>query len=166
MIKYTCLLFMIVSLISGGAGIAHGRDAVVVRCNDLIEQAQEYDGQNVIVEGEAVGPILRQGTFAWVNIGGNDTAIGIWVPASLASQVTSTGSYAMRGDDIRCNGVFHRACAEHGGDLDVHATALEVVRNGYSVHHPVTKNKKRLVLLWICAALCGSLAAVKKHYWP
>ncbi len=34
-------------------------------------------------------------------------------------------------------GILHRACAEHGGDLDLHAATVEVVLRGRAVGHPV-----------------------------
>ncbi|MHB8896748.1 MAG: hypothetical protein ACYC99_16460 [Candidatus Geothermincolia bacterium] len=38
--------------------------------------------------------------------------------------------YKYKGSTVRVVGVFHRACEQHGGDTDIHADAVEVLRKG------------------------------------
>jgi len=102
-----------------------------VSINDLIENAKEYDGKEVVLEGEVIGGILDRGEDVWVNISdGNNSAIGIYMSKELSAVITTTGNYKTSGDRIRIVGIFQRACKDHGGDLDVHGSSVELVSKG------------------------------------
>lgn len=102
-----------------------------VSINDLIENAKEYDGKEVVLEGEVIGDILDRGDDVWVNISdGNNSAIGIYMSKELSAVITTTGNYKTSGDRIRIVGIFQRACKDHGGDLDVHGSSVELVSKG------------------------------------
>ncbi len=102
-----------------------------VSINDLIENAKEYDGKEVVLEGEVIGDILDRGEDVWVNISdGNNSAIGIYMSKELSAVITTTGNYKTSGDRIRIVGIFQRACKDHGGDLDVHGSSVELVSKG------------------------------------
>src|SRR4030042_3478129 len=73
---------------------------------------------------------MRRGNHVWLNLLDGGGAIGIWVKRGDMAIVAYFGSAAARGDTLRVRGIFHRSCAEHGGDLDIHASALEVVARG------------------------------------
>ena len=47
------------------------------------------------------------------------------------------GDYDHTGDSVLVTGVFHVACDEHGGDMDIHATSLEVIEPGATRQHPL-----------------------------
>lgn len=114
-----------------------GRSALPeVSSSDLIERAREWDGQTIVYRGEAVGEVMRRGRFAWVNLHDGASAIGVWFPFRFAERIKILGDYFHSGDIVRITGVFHRACAEHGGDLDIHAVALEKVADGSPREHP------------------------------
>jgi len=51
-------------------------------------------------------------------------------PGRPAARVTHAGGRLARGDTVEVTGVLHRACPQHGGDLDLHATRLEVLTTG------------------------------------
>ena len=65
------------------------------------------------------------------------------------------GDYRNEGDAVRVTGEFHAACREHGGDMDIHATGLEVVREGHAVTHRLNTGR-----LWVglgLLAIAGTL---------
>lgn len=105
--------------------------------SDLIDNAEEYDGQDVIYIGEVIGDILYRGDYVWINVSDGSNAIGIWADADDIKQIGFVGRYTVHGDTIRITGVFNRACAEHGGDFDIHASKIEIVEKGYLVTHAV-----------------------------
>lgn len=112
--------------------------------NGLIDRAKDYDGQTVVYKGEVVGDILYRGDYAWLAVSDGANTIGCYVTKAQAEQVTFVGSYGKRGDTVRVQGVFHRACAEHGGDLDLHADTVTVIAVGGLVNLP--QNKLVIVL--------------------
>ena len=108
-----------------------------VSSDDLIDRAAELDGQTVVYTGEVIGDILPRGDHTWLNISDGSNAIGAWVQTAAIGDVTLAGRYDRHGDEVRVTGVFHRACREHGGDLDIHADTVELVSAGYAVTHAV-----------------------------
>ncbi|MDD3086961.1 MAG: DNA-binding protein [Candidatus Omnitrophica bacterium] len=118
---------------------------------ELINRASEYEARTVTYKGEVIAEVMRRGDFAWVNLHDGDNAIGIWVPLALIDEITYTGSYKAKGDIIEVSGIFHRACPEHGGDLDIHALSLRKIESGKltpEVINPL-RLKQALVLLGI-----------------
>ena len=102
-----------------------------VASSELIERAKAYDGKIVIYQGEIIGEIMKRGKFAWLNINDGQNALGIWIHRGLLKNISPAGgSYFKRGDIVAVSGVFSRACREHGGDLDIHATALVLIASG------------------------------------
>ncbi len=104
---------------------------------DLIENADAYDGRTVVFEGEAIGDRLERGDHVWVNVSDGANAVGVWAPASMLPPSLVLGRYGVVGDRLRIVAVFHRACAEHGGDFDLHALSAEVVSAGRATPPPV-----------------------------
>ncbi|MDD5408824.1 MAG: DNA-binding protein [Candidatus Omnitrophica bacterium] len=125
--------------------------------SELIGKAKEYDAKLVTYTGEAIGDIMLRGEFAWVNINDGDNALGVWMNVSLAKEINFTGSYKTRGDRVEVTGIFHRACPEHGGDLDIHAQSLRKLGVGRTVNQRLNLDKKNLsiflfgalILIWI-----------------
>jgi len=125
--------------------------------SELIGNAKEHDGKPVTFTGEAIGDIMLRGEFAWVNINDGDNALGIWMSAALAKEINFTGSYKTRGDKVEVTGIFHRACSEHGGDLDIHAQSLRKLGDGRIVNQKLNLDKRNLsislfgalILIWI-----------------
>lgn len=113
---------------------------------DLIENAEEYDGREVIFRGEVVGDVMVRGDYAWVTVNddrysvealkeagklrGGNSGLGVWLPAAEADQVTVVGRYDTVGDYVEVRGAFNADCVEHGGDVDIHASSLEVLAPG------------------------------------
>jgi hypothetical protein len=96
----------------------------------LIAKARELDGREVDFAGEAIGEPMRRGDHVWLNLLDSSGAIGIWASRADLPAIRFFGSSAAQGDTLRVRGIFHRSCPEHGGDLDIHAAALEVVARG------------------------------------
>ncbi len=130
-----------------------------VASSRLVEEARALDGARLAFEGEAIGAALSRGGYAWLNLSDGSYAIGIWLPRAETGKVRRYGSYTGKGDLVRVEGVFHRSCPEHGGDLDIHAEQLEIVAAGAPAAHPVGRG--RLILAG--ALLLAGLAVV--HLW-
>jgi len=116
---------------------------------DLISEAGQYDNKLVIFEGEVIGDIMKRGDYAWINVFDGVNAIGIWVGSKLAGEIRYTGSYKSKGDAVEVAGIFHRACPEHGGDLDIHAQALRRTAPGRNTQEKINPAKiiQALILL-------------------
>jgi hypothetical protein len=150
-------------------------DGETVSTQELIENAEEFDGREVVIEGEVVGDIMNRGTHAWITVdddsysdlsleeGGDFTGIsnygmGVWLPADEAEKIRVLGGYKHKGDRVRVEGVFHRADTENGGDMDIHGTYLQVLEPGYPFAHPFAWWK--LVLLLVLFSVLSLLGTV------
>ena len=120
---------------------------------ELIENAKIYDGKQVLYQGEAIGEIMPRGDYAWVNLFDGLSAIGIWMHREQGKEVLYLGSYKSKGDIIEVTGIFHRACPEHGGDLDIHAQAIGKVSPGRMVSEKLNTAKRNLSLI-LLGILC------------
>ncbi len=105
----------------------------------LINNAYSLDGKQVTFEGEAIGDKMIRGNFAWINVEDKYNAFGIWLPKDMAGQIKITGNYKATGDYIKIKGIFYRACRQHGGDMDIHASSIEIIKAG---------EKKNIVINW------------------
>ncbi|MBN2026598.1 MAG: hypothetical protein JW854_07570 [Actinobacteria bacterium] len=149
----------------GGQASADGVDHVSI--SELIENMEEYDGDTVVISGEAIGDIMIRGDHAWLTVnddsysensleeggeysGVSNIGIGVWAPSSEVQSIENLGSYTEKGDIVEVTGVFHRACSEHGGDTDIHAYSIRVIEDGHAVEHPFSYGK-----LFVAAILAG-----------
>ena len=131
--------------------------AASVSSLELINRAKQYDGQEVTYQGEVVGEVMPRPPHAWVNVYDGTNAIGIWAGLSLMQDITYAGAYQVRGDIVEVTGVFHRACLEHGGDLDIHAGKIVLKERGKKSLESFDRSKAVtavlllgvLVLIWI-----------------
>jgi hypothetical protein len=139
--------------------------APLVSATELIERARELDGSEVTYVGEAIGDRMIRGGYAWVNVLDGTIAIGLWMPAPLARQVTNLGAHRRRGDRVEVTGVFHRACAAHGGDMDIHIRTLKVVEPGGRVPDRST-SIGRMVLALVLTAGAIALRWVDRRRVP
>lgn len=138
--------------------------------SDLVTQQKAWDGKSVTFTGEAVAGAMRRGDNAWIHInddayylrnveegaplGGYNSGHAVWLDADLADKVTNYGDYTHEGDVVTVRGTFNAACGQHGGDMDIHADALDVVRPGHVVHEPIRFGKLGFgVALLLMAAL-------------
>jgi hypothetical protein len=137
----------------------------------LVEEAAKWNGRKVIFTGEAVGEKMVRGLKAWIHLnddaymwknieegaklGGYNSGQAIWVDAGSAGKITYYGNYLHEGDIVKVTGTFHSVCRDHGGDMDIHADTLEIVKIGHPVAHVI--NYRRAVLGLILLALAGIL---------
>jgi hypothetical protein len=129
--------------------------ASTVKINDLVEKAKEYDGQTVTLHAEAIGEVLERGDHAWVNINDKSNAIGVYVPIAEAKKITFFGDYANTGDTLVITGVMYNACKEHGGELDVHAETITILKKGSVTLRPIPIEK--VVFFGFCALFAASI---------
>jgi len=129
----------------------------VVQYEALLEGARAFDGLKATIQGEAIGQVMERGTMAWVNVADQSGAIGVWMSAEEARSISMLGSYSCRGDELRITGTFHRACVEHGGDMDIHAETVAIVRAGERVAHPFSVARQVAAALLSLAAAGGLL---------
>ena len=131
---------------------------------ELINNAKAYDGKIVAYEGEVIGDIMKRGANAWVNINDADNAIGVWVSAPLLKDVIYAGSYKSFGDKVEVTGIFNRACAQHGGDLDIHAQSLRKVNPGRMRPEKLNPDKiNQVIILAGVLILIWTLSLLKRR---
>ncbi|TRZ93537.1 DNA-binding protein [bacterium] len=130
--------------------------AQVITSEELINNAVLYDGKQVVYEGEVIGDVMYRQDYAWVNLLDGRNAIGIWLDKNLAATIVYTGNYKVRGDRLEINGVFHRACSEHGGDLDIHAQVIRKTNPGRPIKERLNTAKLNFVLV-LLGVLCLAL---------
>jgi hypothetical protein len=128
-----------------------------------------WNGKAVTFHGEAIGEVMVRGDYAWIHLnddaymvknveegaklGGYNSGMAVWIPASLTTPIDTYGDYQHEGSIVEIEGVFNGACKEHGGDLDIHATRLTVLRAGHVVVDPVPGWKGILALVLVAAAV-------------
>ncbi|MFC1590632.1 DNA-binding protein [Candidatus Omnitrophota bacterium] len=123
-----------------GACTAHARD---VSSRGLIEQGEGLDKTEITYRGEAISCILTKGEYSWINAHDGYNAIGIYCPGDLLKGLSFLGDYKHRGDRLEVKGVFNFSCEEHGGDLDIHAEEIRIIKKGGLIKRQ--PDKKRLI---------------------
>ena len=137
--------------------------AQTLSSSELINNAKQYDGKIVTYSGEVIGDVMLRGEFAWANINDGQNALGIWMDALLAKEIKFTGNYKTRGDNFEITGVFHRACLEHGGDLDIHTQSLRKLSNGRMVKENLNFDKVSLIFILLGALFFIWILTLFKH---
>jgi hypothetical protein len=135
--------------------------AAVVELNQLVENAEILDGQTVTVSGEAIGEAMERGDHAWVNINDGSNAMGIWMPLDNAQSLKIFGDYKHIGDQLQITGVFNQACAQHGGDVDIHSNSITIMAAGYATAESVPAPKIIIGLVLVCLAFVLGLIYLK-----
>jgi hypothetical protein len=132
-----------------------------VTSTDLIGRAKALDGQAVTYAGEVIGDVMKRPGGAWVNVNDGGNAIGVWMPSDMSAGISNTGDFKHAGDQIEISGILNRACGQHGGDLDIHAQSMQVLRAGGPVPCSIDKAKKdwaikllgAVAIIWILSLL-------------
>jgi hypothetical protein len=151
MCKYLKTLIIISLLIGSIPQNAMAKSSIDI--NELVENANELDGQDVTIQGEAIGECMNRGEYSWININDGTNAIGVWINKSEADKISYYGNYKYHGDMVKITGTFYRACKEHGGEADFHGSSLVIVKKGYHV-------KEQISYLKIIAAFISVLVTV------
>lgn len=98
---------------------------------EVVEIDRSHDGETIVIEGEAVGDVLRaMGGGHWVNVLGNEVGLGVWMDDDQVAQIEHFGEYHHSGDRIKVTGSLNITCTRHGGEFDLHAERVEVVEQG------------------------------------
>jgi hypothetical protein len=148
--KILLLLAVLVAafLFFSPAALAQGK-AAEVTTNDLFENWEEYDGEEVILTGEAVGDVMDRGDYAWITVNddyysrealhetgtlvGQNSGIGVWLPSEEAEKITRLGRFGSMGDLVEVRGIFYADDVDHGGDFDIQASSLTVLEPGRDI---------------------------------
>jgi hypothetical protein len=152
-----------------------------VNSSTLVEEAKKWNGRQVIFTGEAVGEGMVRGQKCWIHLnddaymwknieegaklGGYNSGQAVWLDAGLAGKITYYGNYLYEGDIVKVTGTFHSVCRDHGGDMDIHADTLEIVRIGHPVKHTVNFKQAwlSLVLLGLAGVLFWIRSIARRH---
>lgn len=110
----------------------------IVSINDLIKNSHEFDNQAITIKAEVILEVLERDDFAWINVNDGTNAIGVYLPIEMTKELDVFGDYNHKGDVVLIEGVFTRNCDEHGGEIDIHATKITVVEEGYVVKHDLS----------------------------
>lgn len=156
-------LIIVLGLIVSFSECVYADDAVEI--NQLIENADDFDEQTVIVTGEAVGEKMKRGDHAWININDGTNAIGVWIESKDAEKIQYFGSYKYKGDTLKVTGIFNKTCEEHGGESDIHSISLEIKEKGQETIRPVSFLKISVaVLSMVLAASLFALFLIENRY--
>ncbi|MFA6940650.1 MAG: hypothetical protein WCQ54_06650 [Clostridiaceae bacterium] len=159
MFKMCKIALLCLILILGTSSVCFAND--ITNFNDLIENGKSLDGKTLTIEGEAIGEIMKRGDYSWINISDGSNAIGVWGENSVINRITTLGNYKQKGDIVKIQGEFHRACSEHGGDMDIHIKNLSVIEKGRKVSHPIDYSKVKILSLLSLASLITALIYFK-----
>ncbi len=146
-----------------------------VSSSELVENFKKYDGQEVVYRGEVVGDVIKRESYVWLNVNddsyssksipdggrlsGYNSGQSVWAPYDEAKKITYTGSYSFQGDVVEVKGVFNAVCPEHGGEMDIHASSLKILKTGREIKHQIPRSK--ILALVILALILFLLAALK-----
>lgn len=164
-------------------GPAYAAAEPTVSITDLIDNMKKYDGLEVAISGEAIGERMVRRVYAWITVnddpyskksreeggelvGMSNVGIAVWVDSRDTDAITYYGGYKYRGDRVLVTGTFNRACKEHGGDTDIHARTLEVVREGHPFGHPFQYWKLFAVIILLIAIVLlwnARRGKIKRH---
>lgn len=123
---------LILTIIISIGCISYAKD-IIYSSKVIIDSASQLDEKEIQYQGEAIGDIMyRSNTdYGWVNVNDGDNAIGVWAKKQELQKISVLGEYEKKGDIILVTGKVNSACKEHGGDLDIHATGVEIIERGY-----------------------------------
>ncbi len=157
-------------------------DEVEVNSASLVENASAWDGHVVAFKGEAIGEAMARGKMAWVHLNddaymwrnieegaklnGYNSGHAVWISTHLSREIRYFGDFKHEGDVVKVTGKFFAACPEHGGDMDIHASTLQIVRVGHPVRHVINTPRAVIagVLLVIAFALYRLRIILNRRY--
>jgi len=133
--------------------------AETVEIKDLIGNGAVYDGRRVELEGEVIGHLMKRGDFVWFNISDGNSAMGVWTTYDEAKKIQYLGRHAVNGDYLLVEGVFHLKCPGHGGDTDIHADKITVLRSGSP--RILTRDDRKINIIIFLTAILICLYIIK-----
>ncbi|MHB1135281.1 MAG: hypothetical protein ACYCXR_03655 [Coriobacteriia bacterium] len=172
-------LLLMLLIVAACVGLPSAAEAADVSSTALIEEPAVWDGRVVTFTGEAVGEAMARGDEVWLHLNddaytdgsiatgaepqGYNSGLPVVVAAQDAEIVTVFGDYRHQGDIVQISGIFNAACPEHGGDMDVHADKISVVRAGATlIHSPVTSSLVMLGISFVAAASAAGAYVIRR----
>jgi hypothetical protein len=125
----------------------------VFTSTELIAGANAIDGSVVTYKGEIVAAVMNRGEHSWVNLNDGYNAIGIWCKTGSLNDVKTPGNYKNEGDILEVTGIFHRACPEHGGELDIHADSVRIDARGFPIEEHVSMRRINIAIAFFILTL-------------
>ncbi|MCM8766419.1 MAG: hypothetical protein NC920_06260 [Candidatus Omnitrophica bacterium] len=119
--------------------------AQVISSQELIKNPKEYAGKRIVYQGEVVGDIMERKEGVWLNLKDGDYALGVFVVKGKLPSIKFLGNYKLTGDFLKVEGIFSAHCLTHGGDMDIHAEKVEVIREGFQKEEEMPLLQK----LWV-----------------
>lgn len=152
--KNTTLILFIMTLFSGVCEAVQ-----YTTLNDLVENGKQMNNKKITVKAEAIGESMKRGNFAWINVNDTTNSMGIWMKKEDSDKVKVFGDYKHKGDIIEISGIFNRACSEHGGDMDIHADDVKIMKKGFETVEIIHNDKK------IVAGILSVIACILIGYY-
>jgi hypothetical protein len=155
---------------------------VEVNSASLVENANAWNSHVITFTGEAIGEAMVRGKMAWIHLnddaymwknieegaklGGYNSGHAVWVSADLAKKIRFFGDFKHEGDVVKIVGTFIAACPQHGGDMDIHAETLDIVRAGHPVHHVINSPRAIIAgfLLGLAVVLYRIRIVIRRRY--
>lgn len=132
-LKISIILIILLSL-----SIAVLSNDMIYSSKVIIENANQLENMEIQYKGEAIGDIMYRENqeYGWINVSDGDNAIGVWASRQELEKIKILGKFEVIGDTILVTGKVNSACKQHGGDLDIHATNIEILESGYHNSQP------------------------------
>jgi hypothetical protein len=155
---------------------------VEVNSASLVENANAWNGRVITFKGEVIGEAMVRGKMVWIHLNddaymwknieeeakldGYNSGHAVWISTDLAMGIRFFGDFKHEGDVVKIVGMFHAACPQHGGDMDIHASTLEIVRVGHPVHHVFNTSRAitAAVLLVLALVLYRFRIIIRSRY--
>jgi hypothetical protein len=161
LIRYPMVyLLCTVLIVVFGSPVSAASDQVSI--NELMNNSAFYDDKIIVLTGEAIGECLERENGCWINMSDGGNAIGIWMTESDAARIRIYGDYRHTGDKVTVTGIFYEACAEHGGEPDIHCTELTIDHIGAERSQVISKEKGLTAICVVAIALVLCLTYQKK----
>ncbi|TXT49218.1 MAG: hypothetical protein FD137_750 [Spirochaetes bacterium] len=157
-INHWHLILLLILFISTAMTPCFSDATDVIAIGTLVDGAKAFDGKTVVIEGEVVGDVMKRGLYSWICLLDEGIAIGVWTNSAEIPSDLTAGGYGIRGDYVRVSGEFHRACPEHGGDLDIHhMDSFERTAPAMHIAYPIRKERVIVAALFCMMGLLFSL---------
>jgi hypothetical protein len=146
-----------------------------VSSSSLYDCPQTFDGSRIRYRGEVIGAVLRRQDGAWVHLNddiyageigpviahrdfrGGNGGLGVFIPHSLAAQITHFGGPKQRGDIVEVVGRFHRV-DEATGEVAILRATEGTVTPGTPLELPFLP-ARRVVGIAMFLLMIGVVAA-------
>jgi hypothetical protein len=124
-----------------------------VSLGELVSNPLNYDQKVIEVRGEVIGNVLKDSGGYWINISDGKGTVGVFIKEANWEGELQGGDYNRRGDIVSVKGLFSVSCAKHGGDLDIHAQRLILLKESKPQPHPLEARKVLISLFLLFLVL-------------